>query len=422
MTFRSIAPALTLLSLLSACGDSTAPPPTVEAAISVSPSSGDTNTSFAFNAAASTSSGQTPSLEYRWDWDSDGGWDQDWSSSASATHTYPVAGQYTVRAEVRDGSVSDQATVGLVVAPVVQAALAVSPSAGTVLTDFEFDAGASSSTAGTPGLEFRWDLDGDGTWDTEWSTESSRVVRFSDDQGPEVRVQARDAGVIDDIAASVTLNLNHGQLVDSLAVDASLRASGLTHDGEHFWVSQYGAGTTLSQVSSQTGQVLRSFPSHSIWTGRLTWDGTHLWQESYTNSAVLVQIDPATGTAVSSFPVIYSTRPSGLCWDGLGFYRHNQSGTLGGDDRIHKVDNTGVELLAFDIPAGTPYATGLACDGGDLFYSTPVGNLIHVLDPTTGAVKRTFVDWGVSAITIVDGYLWGWGYNGTAYMLYKLVP
>ena len=53
----------------------------------------------------------------------------------------------------------------------VEAAFSVTPDHGTRLTDFEFDAG-SSQPAGQ-GLEFRWDWEADGTWDTDWSTSTA---------------------------------------------------------------------------------------------------------------------------------------------------------------------------------------------------------------------------------------------------------
>ena len=46
----------------------------------------------------------------------------------------------------------------------VDAVLDVTPGEGTVITGFTFDAGAS--TGGNHDLEFRWDWEGDGTWDT----------------------------------------------------------------------------------------------------------------------------------------------------------------------------------------------------------------------------------------------------------------
>ena len=46
----------------------------------------------------------------------------------------------------------------------------ISPDFGTVDTTFTFDASYSLDPLNdTSDLQFRWDLDGDGIWDTQWS-------------------------------------------------------------------------------------------------------------------------------------------------------------------------------------------------------------------------------------------------------------
>lgn len=52
------------------------------------------------------------------------------------------------------------------------AAFDVTPARGSVFTAFTLDAGASRDLEDAASLEFRWDLDGDGAWDTPWSTHS----------------------------------------------------------------------------------------------------------------------------------------------------------------------------------------------------------------------------------------------------------
>lgn len=425
MTKKWLLPLVALASLFfSTCDSSSGPSPVVDASLSFLPASGNTETQFTFNAGGSTSTKKKSSLEYRWDWDNDGAWDQTWSSSSSATHTFPTPGTYVVRVEVRDGKVTDQASATLDVSPAVSAILEVSPENGTFLTDFEFDASAStSSSPGMPTLDYRWDLDEDGTYDTDWSTEPTLTTRLPATGTPSVRVQVRDGTGLGDAFASVTMNLNHGQVVDSLVLDASIVPTGLTYDGEHFWISQWGHDETTVRVHSESGAVLTSFPSHSLWTGGLTWDGTHLWQTSWIGQSGLVQLDPANGNTLGSIPVIYTRSRSGLCWDGSAFWHGSLlSATSGGDNKIHKYDPTGNELMVLDVPVGTTEPHGLACDGETLWFIDQSVQTVYQLDPATGAVLNSFQREGLSVITIADGYLWQYGWGPTYNLLLKIVP
>jgi PKD repeat protein len=417
---------LVLLSLhLLGCDSSTDPAPVVEAALSVLPISGDTDTQFTFNAAGSSSTAKSPSLEFRWDWEGDGSFEVTWSSASSQTHTYTSPGSYTPTVEVLDGGVTDQASVSLTVNPAVYASLDVSPESGTVLTDFDFDASASvSSSPGMGNLEFRWDFYDDGTWDTDWSSDPTITRRFYEGGYPVTRVEVRDGGGIGDASAMVTMNLSHGQIVDSILVDPTISPSGFAYDGEHFWFSQWGPDEFLVQVSSETGTILQSFPAHSNWTGGLAWDGTHLWQQSWVGEPVLVQIDPADGTAGDAFPVIYSRSNNGLCWDGEAFYfGSREKPGDGGDDKIHKYDKTGTELLVLDPPPGTEFPDALACDSESLYAIGRGVQRVFALDPATGAELYSWGQVGASIMTIADDHLWMWGWSvDDKRVIRKIVP
>jgi hypothetical protein len=424
MTKKWLVPFGVLLPfLVSTCDSSSGPSPVVEAALTLLPASGDTDTEFTFNAGASSSTKKNPSMEYQWDFDGDGTWDQTWSSPSSATHSYSSPGTYTPRVEVRDGQVADQASASVDVAPVVVAMLEVSPETGTILTEFEFDASAStSSSPGMGNLEFRWDLDDDGTYETPWSSEPTRTTRMAGAGNPGVRVQVRDGSGLDDAFTSVTMNLNHGTVVDSLVFGKDIRASGLTYDGQHFWISQWGPDETLVQVDGQTGATLESFPAHSNWTGGLAWVENSLWQTSFGAGPIFVQLDPSNGTVQSSFPVIYSRGRSGLCWDGEGFFFGSRKSAGGGDNKIHRYDSSGTELAILDIPAGTAEPHGLTCDGETLWFVDEDVDNIFQLDPATGAVVNTLPRWGNPPLTIAEGYLWTFSSRPDYGVLFKIVP
>ncbi len=148
------------------------------------PSTGDTNTEFAFDASCSTDWESTAgTLEFRWDFEDDGTFDTSFSNQPKAYHRFDTSGVKTVVVEVRDEqSYTDQARHSFEVeqgnlAPV--ACFTIDPQSGTTETAFEFDASCSSDpdSADPAQLQVRWDFEGDGAFDTQFSY--SKVAYFT---------------------------------------------------------------------------------------------------------------------------------------------------------------------------------------------------------------------------------------------------
>jgi len=73
---------------------------------------------------------------------------------------------------------------------------------GTVVN---FDASSSSDPEGAS-LEYRWDFDNDGTWDTSWSSNSMASYTWCDDFSGLAKLEARDPlGLTDEATTSVTI-------------------------------------------------------------------------------------------------------------------------------------------------------------------------------------------------------------------------
>ena len=72
-------------------------------------------------------------------------------------------------------------------------------------TEVIFDAGASFDTNGAP-LQYRWDFDNDGVWDTDWSVIPTASHTWYDDFSGEARVEVSNGSVTDIATASVTIN------------------------------------------------------------------------------------------------------------------------------------------------------------------------------------------------------------------------
>lgn len=139
--------------------------------------SGTTATEFRFSAHATrdkeTRSGD---MKVRWDFESDGVWDTYFSRSKNTRHIFEEAGTYVVTLEVLDGGgLLDQATKEVVVVENTEpfGFFEFSPLTGTTKQVFTFDVGDSDdSQYKGSALEYRFDWDGDGRFDTPFDTKN----------------------------------------------------------------------------------------------------------------------------------------------------------------------------------------------------------------------------------------------------------
>ena len=74
------------------------------------------------------------------------------------------------------------------------AVFSVTPESGTVETEFIFDASESSDPEEeSKYLQVRWDWEGDGEWDTLWSSKKTRAHRFERSGTIHVSLAVRDS-------------------------------------------------------------------------------------------------------------------------------------------------------------------------------------------------------------------------------------
>jgi PKD repeat protein len=193
------------------------------AAFTVTPVSGDTNTVFQFDASNTTDPDYGVYwLSVRWDWEDDGTYDTGWDGATKIVeHTFSQPDTYTVRMEVRqfDGSLTDSTTRNVTVTQGISntaptAAFTVTPNFGYTNTTFQFDASASSDSEDpTSALQVRWDFDGDGSFDTNWSTGKTATHTYAAAGTYTVRLQLEDTGGLTNSTTRSISVYQPGQLI-----------------------------------------------------------------------------------------------------------------------------------------------------------------------------------------------------------------
>lgn len=167
--------------------DSTSP----VAHFDVKPDSGIAGeTTFFFDA---TQSSHNFDLLLRWDWEDDGVFDTEWSVSKQAMNLYRLGGgRKTVRLEVKDSGgwqVSVTKNIHVFSRPYPDFRY-VQDSLDPL--KIKFDASPSGDYEDGNELLYRWDIDADSVWDTEWSSSQSIEKHFEPFVEKSVILAARD--------------------------------------------------------------------------------------------------------------------------------------------------------------------------------------------------------------------------------------
>lgn len=193
---------ITVLTLIAGlwCCDKTPEPGDLQpvARFRILPATGNTTTVFRFDADSVTGQGNRNNpVMVRWDWESDGVWDQMYSTGGKFTHRFYKPGSYRILMEAstiagKRDSMSLTVEVPRGYSP-PRAAFSMSPDSANITHEFTFDAGLSKDDEDSlDQLEFRWDFNGDRTWDTEFSHNPVIRTRYSDDADYPVRLEVRD--------------------------------------------------------------------------------------------------------------------------------------------------------------------------------------------------------------------------------------
>jgi len=175
------------------------------ASFNVSPSQGSISTIFTFDASASYDESDSPeNLQIRWDWDGDMAFDTEYSGAMMRNHRFDHPGTYKVVLEVSnsDGWSNRQSTTIEISADSIppQSSFLVIPDTSSVGTIFYFCAATSVSNLHTPSteLQFRWDWNNDGVWDTPYMSDTSIYHKYTESGNYRILLEVRNSVTLTD--------------------------------------------------------------------------------------------------------------------------------------------------------------------------------------------------------------------------------
>lgn len=156
-------------------------------------------------------------VKYEWDFDGNGVWDAYTYSPIVVQHTYTVGDTYQPVLRVTDdGGLFDEATISLDVSGLPTAVLEADQTSAPVGTEIHFD-GSNSSDPGGSIVLYEWDLDGNGSFETNTGTTptTSHTYNSEDDYNVQLRVTDND-GATDTDTLVIQIAFAEVTVVDSL--------------------------------------------------------------------------------------------------------------------------------------------------------------------------------------------------------------
>jgi PKD repeat protein len=162
------------------------------ASFTATPTTALTGVAIAFNASASADPDGTVA-KYEWDFDGNGTYETDAGSTAATSHAFPAAGTITVGLRVTDNSGGAATTTKIVTiqnSPPT-AAFTATPNPAPTGTTVAYDASGSKDIDGTI-TKYEWDLDGNGTYETNTGATASASSSYATVGARTIRLRVTD--------------------------------------------------------------------------------------------------------------------------------------------------------------------------------------------------------------------------------------
>jgi PKD repeat protein len=209
------------------------------ASFTASPSPALTGATVTFNASGS-SDPDGSLVKYEWDLDGNGSYETNTGSSPTASRSFPAEGNFTVGLRVTDNLTgADTTTRTIKIGPQPpSASFTANPNPVVIGLPVHFDASASSDSDGTI-VKYEWDLDGNGSYETNTGTTAATDRAYESPGTFNVGLKVTDnSGTA--VATTLPLTVNSGGV--SNYGDTILDTPGLVG----FWRMGEASGPTLA--------------------------------------------------------------------------------------------------------------------------------------------------------------------------------
>jgi len=173
-----------------------------------------------FDAGASTGTNNAAITKYEWDLNGDGIYETDTGTTPTVSHSYATRGVVAVGLRVTDSTTAtDETVISLPVTQSPTASFTIAPSASPLsLTPVTLDAsGSSDPDPGGSVVRYEWDLDGNGTYETDGGSNPVLNTQFTTSGQRDVHLRVtNDMGATSIVA--IPVNVANQAPVASFAV------------------------------------------------------------------------------------------------------------------------------------------------------------------------------------------------------------
>jgi plastocyanin len=177
------------------------------ATFTATPGSVAKNASVGLDATASAATAGRTIADYAWDLDGNGSFETDGGTTPTTTASFATPGTKTIGLQVTDSAADTSTTTRTVTVTnaLPTAAFTISNTSPAIGVTVDFDAGGSADSDGTI-ASFQWDLDGNGSFETNTGTTPTTSKAYA--SGGTISVKLRvtdDNGATTDLAKTVTV-------------------------------------------------------------------------------------------------------------------------------------------------------------------------------------------------------------------------
>lgn len=182
------------------------------------PASGLTTTTIIFDCSQSQPGNKPDKLYFRWDWNQDGQWDTEYSADPVFSHRFYSKGYYQPLLEAMNSSgLTDTCHLTVTIGQGFSAPRAffhLAPQMGNRLTEFTFDASFTKDDEDSlDQLQFRWDWEGDGRWDTGFKSSSETKHTYNETGSYQPLMEAKDpSGLLNQYQSGLEVNQTNPRL------------------------------------------------------------------------------------------------------------------------------------------------------------------------------------------------------------------